>query len=535
MIILAALALMAGAAFFAQVLRPTSMVAAMIDSEWQAMLSPSGGPGGVAWNDVRREFEARRDRHPKKLPHDAMATLLYLAEGAARGDAAAQVEQRTRQTLSYVADNELARLVAAFVFDATRARAADLSAAQRYQQIRAVLEGDAPATHASLYNEDFRALWHDVLRDFFRRPDVAASLSTYAQQYPILSHSRVLPLVVERVARLADALADAGDLEAARYLRRSMARMLLDLIAAEPDTGTRMLCVDILADHLAPDPTVADTLRRLRTDHHAAAAQAPIDLSGAFIKTRSLVPAAYHRATLFLGWSAAALILGGGAAFGAVIALLLHAGGRGRAAVGGQSAADAFRRRRALVFVFVGVLAGSAIAPMLFYQHGPFSPGWAVLLVLGMLMIGGLAAMVAFAVGAGRTAGPAALVRSTIGLSAALVFLMLPPYWLTWAWQAISTAFFPLWALLPATALVVIAGTIVTPGHRLRQAQVGLVVAALAGIFSLVSYAVHERFDRRYQQAVVAAHADPMAARLGDDWAADYLGPLCETYDLQTP
>jgi hypothetical protein len=249
-------ATLASTILYVQLDDPGSMLGAIRRVEIVALIPAEGeatrslGAIDVTWDDVGAARDAAVGAHPDRAAHFALGRLIERLVDVHRGrQGARQAAVLSRNELAADPDNLLARLVHAAIVDSQPAAGADEapSAADRFETMRRIVEAEAPARRATLYNAEFTRSWHEVLRRYFRRPDVAVSLAASLPSYQIVDHYAALPVIRDGIVSLAVGLRAEGRPEQAETCIRWLGEAALGLIDADPDAGTRLLCTDILA------------------------------------------------------------------------------------------------------------------------------------------------------------------------------------------------------------------------------------------------------------------------------------------------
>ena len=237
------------------------------------------------WTDVERARDEALAAHPDRPAHFAIARLLELTAkvGQGRRDPLEAVEA-AKTDAAQDPQNFVGRLAQAVIVDQRAIVGTGVGGGptapmplDRFERMRAVVEAIPRARHATLYNAAFTAKWREVLQRYIRRPDMAVSLAVTIPAYPVTEHYTTLPLIQRWVTDLAAELRAEGRSEAADICIGWLGDLLLGLIDAEPDSGTRLLCADLLADALGRESAAAQSLVKLRDDLHASAVRAPID------------------------------------------------------------------------------------------------------------------------------------------------------------------------------------------------------------------------------------------------------------------
>lgn len=551
--LLALLATAVSAFLYSQITSPQSMLGAMSKAEYYA-LDPRGerpqtdGYPRVRWTDVARARDEALAAHPDRSAHVAIARLLQLTADICQGkqDPLKAIET-ARSYAVHDPQNLVVRLAEVILADqAATARVASAdwpalpSPLERFERMRAVMEAAPRVRHTTLYHTVFTTVWRDVLRRYIRRPDVAASIAAAIPPYQVSPYRLALPLIQQRLTALAVELRAAGQPAAADTCAGWAGRLLLDLMAAETDSGTRLLCADLLADVLGRGSSAAERLVQLRADLFAAAARHAVDKSD-FVDGNALDAGAYNAALRSLVGACAFLLSALGAA-----ALLAVTGAAGvvRAVIRRNRPATSVvaEERRMPLYAKMAV----AILPTLFAalllianlaMYGWRAAGWGVLcaFVVGVTGATAAAVLAGLSVLAGRPAQRWRLLATVALALMAVAVTAVPAPAATSAYRAVDLAVGAAWLLIAGTLAVLAAAVLLTPARWRTLARAAVFVWCLNAVLGLVVFQFHRVADRHYQQTVVAGRLDEFTARLGPDWQEKYLGPARRTLTAGNP
>lgn len=568
-----ALAVFASAVVFAQILDGEGMLAAATRSAYWGLadsrdgLSRARRPDGLTLDDLHAARDAAIRSHRLTARHVALAKLLNLLLDAEEGGQdAAQALAAVRQQAAADPDNLVARLAHAVIADQAELEEARRNgrvpaSRERFGAIRAILDAEPPAKTVSLYNAELAAAFRVVVERFVKRPDVAISLAAALPHYEIENHYAALPLIQERLADLSAELRAAGQSDAADQCVRWIAGLTLGLIRAEGDAGTRLLCADLLARSLDGQSAAARGLRRFADDFKAAAASSPIDVCDqSWGPALAVAPAAYKRAFYSLVFAAVlGLIAIGGAVLLAVSCLLAPVFSLARRGMSGMAAARgghvvplqadsgsmaARSRGHATRPIYVRLTAAAlpsfaiaSITVAYLNAYGVYSQIWAF--VAGVCTTAFGALLAAAAAGLHEKADrKAARRRVAIVLLLALLGMtltVLPPSFVTRLCRRADLAVGTVWILLPGLSVLVLTAVFVSPARLRAFAAAASLVWCINMVTAFVVLQCHHRFDKRYQQAVVAARQDEIAARLGPNWQEEYLKSAAEAFNTTKP
>jgi hypothetical protein len=535
----AALAAMVTALVMAQAFSARSMLSAILRTE----------ASNLPWNGPVSRLRAALQKDPRIVNRVAVDQLMKWLNAAVRGSRSVdQAVSTGSQFFRSDSQNLVARLSQATLLDlqVTSNDAATPDALHRFEQFREVIDGPSPSTRTTLYNTELTKLWRGVLEEHFTRPDVAASQAGYVPYVeigdssvgPISIHFAALPHIQHRLCGLADELRAQGRQDAADTCLRWIADLSLGLTDAETDVGTRLLGADLLARACRAMPPsdspyapaqAAKQLERLRTDFHARARAAPVDVCDqAFTSRRAINPEAYRAAfhrLLFAGMLALFALGAAALFFTALLGMAIKAALR-RAE--GQPPSE--KRLPIYVKPVIALLPSFAVALLAVAnvsEHGPYSSGWGLMTAVAAITAGALVAIVAAGVTTKQAAPRARLrlvITALVALAAILVIAVPSPI-TTRGHRWLDLAVGATWVFVFLAVALVLAAVLLS-SLRLRTiaAAAALVwCSSIAG--ALVGYQFHAQADRRYQQAVVAGRLDEITARLGPDWKDKYLTP----------
>jgi hypothetical protein len=525
------------------------MLAAATRAEYPA-LDPFGEGVGhrgrpATWQDVLAARDAALRAHPKVQAHFALKKLLSLLVEVGRGrQTGAQVLATAQREAAADQDNLLARLAHAVLADlisnppatqpATQPNPAEPDVLGRFEALRRIVETPGSTDRATLYNADFTIAWHDVLKRYIKCPDVAASLAAATPHYLITNHYAALPIIQHRLADLAAKLREAGHQQAADRCVQWIARCALGLMQSEENSGTLLLCADLLIRSVDAGSPAAAALRRFRDDFHSAVGASPIDICDqSFSPVPAIRPSMYRRAFYSLAAAGAIGLLSLGGAAMSLAACLAALIGR----IGFRRSAPQSSDRRRTTYASLAVAAAVAvfISILIAYRldrHGIYSQAWVFVVVLSVLATGAVMAVV-LASFACDTASRVARYR----VAATIVLASLPilpvcasPASVTWISRALDLAVGTVWVLGPGLLMVVIAALAASPARWKTIAASAAFLWFVNAVLALAVLQYHRAADRRYQQGVAAGRLDEVPARLGADWPERYLQPALEVY-----
>ncbi len=415
----------------------------------------------------------------------------------------------------------------------------------RFETFRAIVEGDRPVAHVTLFNAECTNIWFGVVQRYMqRRPDVAVSITPAVYHYRIAEHFEVLPVLVRRIATLAADLRASGHEDAANHCIRWIAQAGFGLIDADPDAGTRLLCSDVLLTVLDEESEAAQRLRDLRRDYHHHAEAAPVDLADqSFVLRPATIPETYDAALrLLLVAVIFALVAGGAGVMLLIVGLVaipvrfVRKGkekkekGKGKAEKENAPIAITNRTPRFYViapFTLVPSLAAALLMLRQYAEYGLYSRIWGLLAAISIVLIGSLTAVtIAGFLAHTKTSkqrGRIALVA--LFLLGGLVTLLLPPSGVARGLRSLDLSVSVIPILYATAAILIVASLWATPARLRSIAATAALVCCVNIGTAFIIYQFHRAADKDYQKAVVSHGFDEIAARLGPDWQARYIAP----------
>ncbi len=538
-VLTAALAAIVTTLVMAQAFSPRSMPSAILRTE----------ASNLQWDGPVSRLRAALQKDPRVTNRIAVDQLMKWLNAAVRGRR--EIDQAVStggQFLRSDPDNLVARLCQATLLDlqATSNSAAAREAIQRFEQFSEVVDGQSPPTRATLYNTGLSKLWQGVLEEHFSRPDVAVSQAGYVPYVeigdsmvgPISIHFAALPYIQLRLCGLADELRAQGRPDAADTCLRWIADLSLGLIDTETDVGTRLLGADLLARACramppseSPDAPAqaARQLEMMRTDFHAGAQAAPVDVCDqSFTSHRAVNPVAYKAAFHRLVFAGVLVLFALGAAalfFATLVGMAVKAALR-RA----NDQAPSEKSLPSYVKPVIALLPSFAVALLAVAnvsEHGPYSSGWGLITAVAAITAGALVAIVVAGITT-KQAPPRARLRLGITALLALAPILLiavPSPITTRGHRWLDLAVGATWVFVVLAVGLVFAGVLLSSARLRTIASVAALAWCLSIGASFVAYQFHRQADRRYQQTVVAGRQDEITARLGPNWQDEYLTP----------
>lgn len=553
--------------------KPTSMVGAMSRVEEASLAKPGGGDYRA---EIKREYieslKSQPDEVNRRIAVDYLLRWVYAID--VRGESKSRGEQIGQSYFQTDPDNLIVRLAYATLLDAKNGerpppdfgelnstsrpadvdelRGAAMSAPDRYRAMREIMDG-TPAANDTLYNSSLIQVWTSVVRGYVERPDVAATIglrppSDTLREYrvgPVDVQCEVLPLIERRIEALASALESEGHDAEAAECRGWMARTCLGLLLSESHIPTKFYCADVVARFSRKSaPTVAESLVELRRDYQREAEKGPVDYCDQrYTMNFSVAPVEYERALGFLGASVAAWVAAAGAAAALVATLIVGPVAIGirrwrkRATAATPSVlGGAFLRRSPAFTIVAPVVPVAVVAAVLLVRiivDQYFSIPGAITL---LLLAAALGASISIWLGAVRTTpNKLGQMATAIVMAGFVMAMFLPMSSLAWFGRSYAIAVGSEWLLLPLFVALVSTGAVVCGASIRTLISSTAITWCVLSCFALVLYIVHFGFDRQYQSAAVAGHADEIAARLGADWQKQYLSGAIEYYHPPRP
>lgn len=554
-VIPAALALFASAVYFAALAAPGGFPMALAGLEASRLnandkLGPAArGPG---WNTLYAQLRAETSGLPTWKPHLALREMFIVLEAVEQGRRdPAYAAEIAREALNTDPANLATRLAYAVVLDrpGTTTQPAP-SPETRFEAIRGIVEGSAPAVTSTLYNVPIDRAWFAIVSSNLRRSDTVLALAKFAEHYETTQHYAGLPIVTRRMSALADELAESGRGEEAAQCRAWLVRMLVGIMDTESDAGTLLLCADLLAQTLDTSrPDLARSMRALRDEYHANASEAPSNMIDPS-RAPAIEPDSYRARMSALSASAvfAACAIGAGLLFVAAI-LMLPVQAAWRAARSGTrdlTAAFALPHRRGAVARLLMCITGPVILAVVLSARisaeGVFSEYWLYVAFLCTCFSGAMftalncldAARVVLspdAAGAARQAAKGDRAAVILALAVSLIAILAPPAIVARTARQLDLVA-PLLIVLPIVFITWAIYCVWRLRTRLRMLALLASVTWALNIFlalGALGWMMSRDADRR--PARIDDPTKELDTRLGADWKDTYLAPIRFAYD----
>ncbi len=520
-----ALAIMAGAVVFARLADDGSMLGAILRVEDRRI-------DKATRRDIERARNAEIRRVPDREAYFATRQVLELLSEAASEtfDWQAGVQEAANEVAKDV-NNLVARLAYAVLLDMYKMErtSGSITPQQRAQGIREIADTTPPAAESTFHHTSLLKAWNGVLGDYYKRPDVAASLASK------IGHHETLLLVCGHLLELRSLLSERGAAEDAEACTRWLVECLGGLMLSETDAETRLLCADLIARTAGADSKLGRDMHAMRRAYHEAAKRGPVDhCDQAFSSRPSIAPGAYRRAMWLLvacvGTTAAAV--GGAVSLLAVCLIAPIARRLSPDRAFPLPMARPWWGRLPLALLPTGVCV-SAIAIQV-DRHGFYSQNWAILVGLAAVGVGVLTTILLASYCTARGEGTRRIRRVVpwFILAAFVALPLLPPAFVTRVYRGLDLAAGGVWVGPAVVIGSILLAKWFAPARWGTFASTGALVACLHVCLALGFCFWHVSADEQYQQAAVKGHADEVAARLGPDWRSAYLGELLRAYEV---
>lgn len=526
---------------------PRGMLAAILNVEFVAMNRKAALPGRATFDSVAQRYNDARQKRPTFPAYNAVRQLRAAYATFAIQDKPAPQAALDRCAALMDADpqNFTTRMLYALLLD-DRQRRNNAAAPDRIHTVQQVLSATPALSKCTTYDAEFETVLHDAFAATADRPDVAASMAFHwYDPFTISSETWIatLPDIAQQLGELRSECLAAGDAQAADQVAHWLTRFCVGIIESTSDDTIQCLAADLLAKHVGDAPEIAEPMRALVTAHTADAPLLGTDWAAQF-KTdpqTSYAPAPYTTALERLFAFALFATLAVSAAFGLVFGIASIAAPTDSSTANSDTRPSVWKS--VIVFIGVVVLPPVAIAIYTANIFGSRPPFYAEALAFAeaqaMLFLG-LSLMLIHAILFAwpqrdwrervHRAWPAVLLAVCCA-----IFLTIPaPISTRWlrslnyafpqlAWSAAAMILFVMFAVLVARV----------PARYLARSAAGAWLAF--AILACIAMRLHVSADHDYQAAIVAAHRDSMAARIGDDWREKYVKPVKNALTPRVP
>lgn len=556
-ILIAALALVASAVFFVKLTSPKGVVGAFTGQDLARFAANEKAGTPPNWKSIYQEYDAALKSMPSLHAHAAIRRLLYLVLQVDRGHiditaASAEIESLAQ----YDPNNLVMRAALAVLRDqahrpTTTASFDGEASLARYKVVESSFRGQGPAAFSTLHNKELTAAWFEILAKHFSRRDVAVAWALYPdlENGQVIDHFAALPIIQRRLLDLAQDLDRNGHHADARQCRRWVVQMGLGVLKSETDSGTRLLCADLVSNALEDNPTGAKAMRQLKADFLTVAESAPVELVDP-ARTPAVDPTGMRAIVkrLIVTLVFAAMAAGSAIALGAATVLApVAAVIRRRSGDGETLPKPALDGRRVLwrivltlgIPVLASFYLGGQVA-----SAGIYSEAWMIAVLASLAAIGGQTVVLnvlAIIIPSSNT--QEANAKGRVGIA-------------DWIWLGLGVVFPACFVLFPAPPIAACLRSIdkILPSPialgmlfalmllislwRLRAglrsvarvASLTWLLCTMAAWMALWNLAAHS--GSAYQDVVASRRLDEVAARLGDNWQAKYLDPWAAEYDI---
>lgn len=507
----------------------TGFLGAVLQVDFTRLTAPSPTDPSAGWERVARLRQRVRTSELAQRHLNLIVMLNRLLDASAGRADAATFLREAGIVLDADEENLAARLLVAFLSDQVQ-RGAEPSPPdprQRFDEIAEIVTGRSPPARVRLYQPEYFHAWRAVLKRHVAGEDVCVSMAAALAPPEYHRVCEGLTRLCTILRGLSKELDGVGASQQARTCEGWITALTLGLLQHERDPAIQLLCArQLLEQH--PSAAAAEPLARLIADFHARFASAPLDLSdnlGATFGRAATCPVEYKRVFGTLVAVAALAMLGGSCLFLLVAVSLIagfgKAGGADRAL---EQAVPRWYLDAGLLLFSAAALSGLLVTAR---ERFLFSESWSLSLGILTLFLGPLWIIALSSLPARRVA-PASLLRRgvpAVPLLIVLTCILLSPRLGVQAVRAVGPA---AWFLgLPAILVLLVAVSLVVawPPLRLLARRCAL-AACLCTSAALLILPIHQALDRRFQAAAARARADEFAARLGANWAEEYLVPF---------
>jgi len=536
-LILAVLACAATAAFFWQLLDETSFFSAIRGVEKASLSRGKSGARAAdhpTWDDLYVDLRNRLSALPCARGHAAVAQLLRLVIEIDRGKKMpAEVLGQAQNAFNTDANNLISRLAYAYIAD--RAAMSDssksLTALQRFEAMSGIFDQSPPATTSTLYNEDFTSVWREILGRHIKRRDVAANLAVSLDHYQITDHYAALPIIQAFLATLTKDLLAVGRQPETVQCTTWITQTFSELAVSELDSGTGLLCADLIRRSLPEGDTSRGSLQRLRDDYRARTSQAIPDLTSPM---RTPAPISGPLMVLIqktLGAaSLAAVSLGAGlvsicAMFAAVVALIV---GKRDSFVPNATA----KRQTVLKATIVAAIALLCVIAGMCRAGDLYSEQFVHVWILGFVALGAANAILLACLSGNVNSSFDPIVLFGAVLLGLTCTAFVPGKWAAPMYREIDMRFsFPILEVALIAVLILI-GIVLNRQRLASVARSAAITWLILILFATTAIAESKFVDGDWTLMIYAARKDELSALLGSGWAKKYGVFDATEYDL---
>ena len=514
-------------------LQPDGFIHALRGTD-AAKLNGSIG-GGPTFQQIYKRYEALSNSNALDRPFisriNATEAVLSCTE--------AELPQEQLRQLSvqaeYDGENLLTRLFVAFAYEYPKGEDTFPTALDRFNYLKRVVTQPPAISKVETYNSTFKPIFIEAMKTHSARPAtvyVTGDLGYYDWIRTNAPLYMALPLAIDHFNLLANNLDIEGHGDEAFRVRQWLGELCFGLIDADDDPSLQLIAARGLIDVFGENAALADPLKKLVAAH-------TYDRDKAFTDSRiismsnfeTLAPDEFAAAadsfarfgaasSLFVGAAAVALL----ALFVPILPITVHR------PTANQSYPVGARVGLYALMILIIPLAIVWRGTDFFRpgEHPYISRDWAMGALFAFAFIGGaltiIRAILTNAVGSSLPDrirwGWLALVLFVGGG----LFLAAPIQSTVWQLRGLdiigNVVGFVVGALLLLLGAIAVARV-----PALRLARTAAICTLIFAIQAGVLHSLHRSADRIYQDAVVTAHADQMAARVGEGWRKSFIEP----------
>ncbi len=502
--------------------------------------------GGLTDDGVIKRYRQSSTNHPLA---QEFASRIRAAEAVVDSFDGPLPEDRLKQLsveAEYDGNNLLTRALVALAYESPQGDDTFATPIDRFNYLNRVISQPPAIDTVATYGDAFYDLFIKAFDGFSERPSNvlitgdALYYDTFLQTHRALYEC--IPFAVNHWGTLATELEADGHNAEAFQLRQWLGEICFGIIDVDRDPSLQLIAARGLITVFGENEAIAKPLRKL-IDDHTTNRKIPYTDSriSPFSNYETLAPVEYADAFDSFARFTAASALFVGSALVALMSLTVfilpmspHRPNKDQSYPLGA---------RAGLYALIVVIVPLALVwrgADLFQagEHPYLSRDWMVAALLAFGVIGGaltiIRAIIDNAVGSTLSER---LRWGCVGLALFVAAgLMLAAPYQTLVWPLRSLAIVDNWltaAVLIALFLLAAIAMARVPASRL--ARVAAICALLFAIQSATLHSLHRGADRRYQNAVVTNHADPLGARLGSDWRKTYIDPARDAFNELQP
>lgn len=549
--VLTALALVVSAVFFVQLVRPDGFLAALTQADVSRLSRNEEAGLAPNWQTLFATLREELRRAPTTRGLEAVSKLLGLVVRVERGKAdAASASAEARLALAQDPENLLSRMACAVIVNPPVMGSEPGDPLEQFRAMEQVVSRPGPATRVRLYNKEVDAVWFEILRKEISRQDVASNVAKYIRHFEIREQYAALPMIQRRLSALAEELDAAGHHDEARGVRRWLVQLFVGLMRSEPDSGTGLLCADLLGRTLAgSEPELAARMAALRGAYHAAADAAPVDLTDP-ARSPAVMPGRYRSMmdsmvfALFLalaGLGAASVLLL--SAMSGMFRIFWRMVYRGPVASESETPSVVMQSipiRMAIAVACIGGLVGMLEVFWPLENAAFFSEAWGYHALILAFAMGAMLVLVrgAFATkDAAASNGVLSSRRTQVFIAVVLavvpiVLTVMPPPWLEWPMRWLDRGVPSIIVLIVLMLILVgVAYRIVRVPARVTAATAATtwLICLVVGVLFMLNHGLH---DWIVISPNPSFRTDEVRSRLRIDWEAQFLTDIAKAYDI---